>query len=480
MTIPVTVTDLQGPVTDLNPAFDEPARVGHTTSVTVAAIAGKEHLDDYVIPGVADTKMALSSEGLSSAVEGEGVTVVGGLDSGGVTLYLEVAAEAVGTPRYLSLSTEGFTDAGIFAVSGSAGSTSGIGGSAVVVRPVAGGAGSTSGAVGSAVIEGAPVIYPVSGGAGSDSGAEGTVTVAFVVSGGAGSASGVLASAQKVLGIAASGAGSTTGASGTTSAVFKLATVTNLQATAGDAQVSLTWNAVSEAGATIRYSIQRSTSSNMANPVSIATNVSTASYTDSTAANGSTYYYQIRATASGYIDGEWSLASAGVTPATSSSPLTLKLSGEYGLVTGTPSYATIGGLFHGYGQPIARIYKKVGSNWSHISDAVTFGFASDTPTERSQTLALTAQSLSANDQIVLALGFNGATPPTRSDSSSSPVAGDIYLFPYTLASAFSWSSQNVTLTLWLDHGIEPDIEEPISHTYWGGSSYSSSAFTIQP
>ena len=66
---------------------------------------------------------------------------------------------------------------------------------------------------------------------------------------------------------------------------------TNLTATAGNAQVSLSWSASS--GAT-SYNVLRSTTSN--GPYSnIATGVTTPSYTDTTVTNGTTYYYVVQA-----------------------------------------------------------------------------------------------------------------------------------------------------------------------------------------
>src|SRR5690242_16946223 len=64
---------------------------------------------------------------------------------------------------------------------------------------------------------------------------------------------------------------------------------TGLQATAGNAQVSLTWTA--SAGAT-GYYVKRSTTSG--NEVQIATDSATA-YTDSGLTNGTTYYYEVSA-----------------------------------------------------------------------------------------------------------------------------------------------------------------------------------------
>lgn len=68
------------------------------------------------------------------------------------------------------------------------------------------------------------------------------------------------------------------------------ATPTGLAATAGNAQVSLTWNA--STGAT-SYNVQRGTLSG--GPYATSFSTSTASYTDSTVTNGTTYYYVVAA-----------------------------------------------------------------------------------------------------------------------------------------------------------------------------------------
>src|SRR5919109_139848 len=74
---------------------------------------------------------------------------------------------------------------------------------------------------------------------------------------------------------------------------------TNLTATAGDAQVSLSWT-ISD-GAT-SYNVLRSTSSG--GPYTqIAGGVSTTSYTDTTVSNGTTYFYVVQAVSSGGTSG---------------------------------------------------------------------------------------------------------------------------------------------------------------------------------
>ena len=72
---------------------------------------------------------------------------------------------------------------------------------------------------------------------------------------------------------------------------------TSLTATAGNAKVSLTWTAPTSGGPVSSYFVLRGNSSS---PLSqIASGVTATSFTDTTAANGTTYYYEIEATNSG-------------------------------------------------------------------------------------------------------------------------------------------------------------------------------------
>ena len=89
-------------------------------------------------------------------------------------------------------------------------------------------------------------------------------------------------------------------------------TPTNLSATAGDAQVSLSWDAVT--GAT-SYKVKRATTSG--GPYTeIATGVTAASYTDTGLTNGTTYYYVVTAVISGSESSSSNEASATPTEGT--------------------------------------------------------------------------------------------------------------------------------------------------------------------
>src|SRR5713226_4079112 len=91
--------------------------------------------------------------------------------------------------------------------------------------------------------------------------------------------------------VAVSGSGANSVPAGTVSTA--LAAPTNLKATAGNAQASLGWSASS--GAT-GYHVKRATSSG--GPYTQVSAPSSASYTDSSLTNGTTYYYVVSALAS--------------------------------------------------------------------------------------------------------------------------------------------------------------------------------------
>jgi fibronectin type 3 domain-containing protein len=90
-------------------------------------------------------------------------------------------------------------------------------------------------------------------------------------------------------------------------------TPTNLQATAGNAQISLTWAA--STGAT-SYDVERSTTSS--GPYTQIATASTNSYTDTGLTNGTTYYYVVTAVNSAGQSADSNQASA--TPAASTTP----------------------------------------------------------------------------------------------------------------------------------------------------------------
>jgi hypothetical protein len=90
-----------------------------------------------------------------------------------------------------------------------------------------------------------------------------------------------------------------------------VATPGNLHASPGNAQVSLTWNAVSGASS---YNVYRSAVSHGEGNTPVATGVTATSYTDAGLSNGTTYYYQVTAVGSAGESGKSNEASA--TPGT--------------------------------------------------------------------------------------------------------------------------------------------------------------------
>jgi len=99
---------------------------------------------------------------------------------------------------------------------------------------------------------------------------------------------------------------------------------TNLSATTGNASVALTWTA-STGSAPITYNVFRATTSGGEGSTSLATNLTSAAYTDTSATNGTTYYYTVSATNSVATSAQSSQVSAepqstGTAPSVPASP----------------------------------------------------------------------------------------------------------------------------------------------------------------
>ena len=137
---------------------------------------------------------------------------------------------------------------------------------------------------------------------------------------------------------------------------------TNLVATGGNAQVALAWSA--SAGAT-GYKVFRTTTSDTYNYTAALATVTTATYTDASAANGTTYFYVVRATNAGGESANSNQASATPSAPAPSAPTNLtatagnaQIALAWNAVSGATSYqvfrATTSGTYN-YASPIATV-----------------------------------------------------------------------------------------------------------------------------
>lgn len=113
----------------------------------------------------------------------------------------------------------------------------------------------------------------------------------------------------------------------------------SLAASANSSQVALSWTASVGSG-TITYTVYRSTTSG-SGYTQLATNVSTTSYTDSSATNGTTYYYAVKATNLGgtsSYSNEANATSLAVPTSASATGTTSQVSLTWSSVTGATSY----------------------------------------------------------------------------------------------------------------------------------------------
>lgn len=109
-----------------------------------------------------------------------------------------------------------------------------------------------------------------------------------------------------VLGLSLAGLGCDSGGSNEDTSVDDEPTApaapSGLTATSGNAEVGLEWNAVSEANS---YNVYRSTSSTSgASGDPMESGVSSESYTDDSAQNGTTYYYRVTAVSSDGLESD--------------------------------------------------------------------------------------------------------------------------------------------------------------------------------
>ena len=171
----------------------------------------------------------------------------------------------------------------------------------------------------------------------------------------------------------------------------------NLKATAGNKKVTLSWSAVS--GAT-KYRLQRTTGSSWST-ISYPT---TASYTDTSVTNGTTYKYRVLA----YVNGAWGTASSAVsaTPkAATTVPQNVKATAGDKKVTITWSAVS--------GATKYRLQRTTGSSWSTIVYPTTTSYVDTSVTNgttyKYRVLAYVNGAWSSASSVVSATPFN-ATP----------------------------------------------------------------------
>ena len=251
-------------------------------------------------------------------------------------------------------------------------------------------------------------------------------------------------------------------------------------ATAGAASANLNWTASSGFG-TITYNILRSTTSG-SGYTSIATGVSTNSYTDSTAVNGTTYYYVVSATNGGGTSSSSTQASATpiaiptitsiVVNASGSLALTFPVSvgatsynikygtatGVYGTtLTGVTSPKTISGLTAGtiyYFKLVAvNATGSVDSAESTATPLASFAITSTDITSSTQITLAWASSAGASSYTVKYGTASGVYGTTFSTSATTPTtvtgltAGTTYYFMVTAVNANGSINANAETSL---------------------------------
>lgn len=225
------------------------------------------------------------------------------------------------------------------------------------------------------------------------------------------------------------------GGGGTTTQVP--ATPSNLQATAGNAQVSLTWNATM--GAT-SYSVKRATTNG--GPYTQIATPSGATYTDSGLTNGTTYYYVVAAVNAAGTSGNSAQASAMPTapvnvPAgpsgLSATAGNAQVSLTWTASSGATSYhvkraTTSGGPYTQVGAPTTTSYTDTG-----LANGTTYYYVVS---------ALNSAGESANSSQV------SATPAAQSGTQVSvnidPLTNRHAISPYIYGGAYPSSTTNIT------------------------------------
>ncbi len=120
---------------------------------------------------------------------------------------------------------------------------------------------------------------------------------------------------------------------------------TGLQATGGNAQVQLTWNAAAGAAT---YNVKRSTTSGSGYST-IQTGVTTTSFLDTTVTNGTTYFYVVSGLSSGGLEGPNSAEASATPSAGGSTPVHQQtVTGSAGATTTVASATITGAAGHLY------------------------------------------------------------------------------------------------------------------------------------
>ncbi len=229
------------------------------------------------------------------------------------------------------------------------------------------------------------------------------------------------------------------------------ATPTGLAATAGNAQVSLTWNA--STGAT-SYTVGRATTSG--GPYSSTFSASTTSYSDTTAANGTTYYYVVAAANSAGTSANSSQVSATpaapVVPATptglAATPGNNQVSLTWNASTGATSYKVGRGTVSG---------GPYGTTFSASTTSYTDTTAVNGTTYYYVVAASNSAGTSANSSPVSAKPAAGNT--TNIAATINVLANRHAIGPYIYGGAFPEDAPTIT-----DSGL--------SVVRWGGNAAS--------
>jgi hypothetical protein len=260
-------------------------------------------------------------------------------------------------------------------------------------------------------------------------------------------------------------------------------TPTGLTATAGDNQVALSWNASS--GAT-SYNVKRSTTSGSG--YATIASPTTASYTDTTVANGTTYYYVVSAVNGGGESANSSQVSAtpksgpppvptGLTPTAGNNQVALSWNASSGATSYNVKRSTTSGS--GYAtiaSPTTTSYTDTtavnGTTYYYVVSAVNGGGESANSSQVSATPATTNQSVLNPDFELPGLGkissgfatipgwANAGTTYTDSgvETSPAPHGGSYSAYckgsdsgAYQIVNYQMNAGDTITLTWWAEH-----------------------------